>query len=88
MAGAAHSDDLGVSGPHVLGDVPEARLLSLHMRRCEIKVRFESGAKKKFLAVVFQPMTTISDYQSVPWSDSFQNIYNTHMCKMHLTVEK
>ena len=59
-----------------------------HMRRCEIKVQFESGAKKKFLAVVFQPMTTISDYQSVPWSHSFQNMYNTHMCKMQLTVEK
>ena len=59
-----------------------------NMRRCQIKVQFESGAKKKFLAALFQPTTSISDYQSVPWSQSFQNIYNTHMCKMYLTVEK
>ena len=57
-------------------------------RRCQIRVQFESGAKTKFLAALFQPITSISDYQSVPWSHSFQNMYNTHMCKMHLIVEK
>ena len=57
-------------------------------KRCQIKVQFESGAKKKILAALFQPTTSISDYQSVPWSHCFQNIYNTHMCKMYLTVEK
>ena len=30
-------------------------------RRCQIKVQFESGAKIKFLAALFQPMTSISD---------------------------
>ena len=55
---------------------------------CQIKVQFESGAKIKFLAALFYPMTSISDYQSVPWCHRFQNMYNTHMCKMHLKVEK
>ena len=58
------------------------------MRRCQIKVQFESGAKKKFLTALFQPTTSLSDYQSVPWSHSFQNIYNTYMCKIYLTLEK
>ena len=58
------------------------------MRRCQIRVQFESGARTKFLAALFQPMTSMSDYQSVPWSHSFQNMYNTHMFKMHLIVEK
>ena len=57
-------------------------------RRCQIRVQFESGARTKFLAALFQTITSISDYQSVPWSHSFQNMYNTHMCKMHLIVEK
>ena len=57
-------------------------------RRCQIRVQFDSGARTKFLATLFQPMTSMSDYQSVPWSHSFQNMYNTHMCKMHLIVEK
>ena len=59
-----------------------------YMRRCQIRVQFESGARTKFLATLFQPMTSMSDYQSVPWSHSFQNMYNTHMCKMHLIAEK
>ena len=57
-------------------------------RRCQIRVQFESGARTKFLAALFQPMTSMSDYQSVPWSHSFQKMYNTHMCKRHLIVEK
>ena len=60
------------------------KLNCLHMRRCQIRVQFESGARKKFLAPLFQPMTSMSDYQSVPWSHSFQKMYNTHMCKRHL----
>ena len=58
------------------------------MRRCQMKVQFESGANIKFLVALFQSMTSISDYQSVPWSHSFLNMYDTHMCKMYLTVEK
>ena len=57
-------------------------------RRCQIKVQFECRAKTKFLAALFQPITPISVYQSVPWSHSFQKMYNTHMCKRHLIVEK
>ena len=56
----------------------------LFKRRCQIKVQFESGVKTKFLAPIFQSMTSISDYQSIPRSHSFQNMYNTYMCKMHL----
>ena len=36
-----------------------------YMRRCQIRVQFESGARTKFLATLFQPMTSMSDYQSV-----------------------
>ena len=36
------------------------------MRRCQIKIQLESGAKIKFLAALFQPMTLISNYKSVP----------------------
>ena len=61
---------------------------SADMRRCQIKVQFESGVKTKFLAPIFQSMTSISDYQSIPRSHSFQNMYNTYMCKMHLKGEK
>ena len=57
-------------------------------RRCQIKVQFESGGKTKFPAALFQPMTPISHFQSVPWSHSFQNMYNNHICKMYLDVEK
>ena len=57
-------------------------------RRCQIKVQFESGAKKKFLESLFQPMTQILNYQSVPQTRSFQNMYNTYMWKMHLKGEK
>ena len=57
-------------------------------RRCQIKAQFESGVKTKFLAPIFQSMTSISDYQSIPRSHSFQNMYNTYMCKMHLKGEK
>ncbi len=57
-------------------------------RRCQIKVQFECGVKTKFLAPIFQSMTSISDYQSIPRSHSFQNMYNTYMCKMHLKGEK
>ena len=64
------------------------RGLYCSMRRCQIKVQFECRAKTKFLAALFQPITSISDYQSVPWSHSFQKMYNTHMCKRHLIVEK
>ena len=63
-------------------------LLGLNMIRCQIRVQFECAAKMKFLAVFSQPMTSISDYQSVPWCHRFQNMYNAHMCKMHLKVEK
>ena len=42
------------------------RVSGLHMRRCQIKVQFKSGAKKKFLESLFQPMTQILNYQSVP----------------------
>ena len=59
-----------------------------YMRRCQIKVQFESGVKTKFLAPIFQSMTSISDYQSIPRSHSFQNMYNTYLCKMHLKGEK
>ena len=62
--------------------------IKCNMRRCQIKVQFECKAKTKFLAALFQPITSISDYQSVPWSPSFQNMYNTHMYKMYLKVEK
>ena len=62
--------------------------ICMYMRRCQIRVQFESGARTKFLAALFQPMTSMSDYQSVPWSHSFQKMYNTHMCKRHLIVEK
>ena len=58
------------------------------MRRCQIEVQFESGARTKFLVALFQPMTSISDHKSVPWFHSFQNMYNTHMCKMNTEVEK
>ena len=50
--------------------------------RCQIKVQFECRAKTKFLAALFQPITSISDYQSVPWSHSFHKMYSTHMCKI------
>ena len=63
-------------------------LISWYMRRCQIRVQFKSGARTKFLAPLFQPMTSMSDYQSFPWSHSFQKMYNTHMCKRHLIVEK
>ena len=63
-------------------------VILLNMIRCQIRVQFECAAKIKFLAVFSQHMTSISDYQSVPWCHRFQNIYNTHMCKMHLKVEK
>ena len=63
-------------------------VILLNMIRCQIRVQFECAARIKFLAVFSQPMTSISDYQSVPWCHRFQNMYNTHMCKMHLKVEK
>ena len=63
-------------------------LYTLNMRRCQIEVQFESGARTKFLVALFQPMTSISDHKSVPWFHSFQNMYNTHMCKMNTEVEK
>ena len=71
-------------GRLVLGSIPSLQ----DMRRCQIKVQFESGVKTKFLAPIFQSMTSISDYQSIPRSHSFQNMYNTYMCKMHLKGEK
>ena len=38
--------------------VPQLYLvLEMLMRRCQIKVQFQSGAKKKFLESIFQPMT-------------------------------
>ena len=30
------------------------------MRRCQIRVHFEYGARTKFLAALFQPMTSMS----------------------------
>ena len=54
----------------------------------QITVQFEFRAKIKFLAALFHPLTSISDQQSVPWSNSFQNMYNTYMCKINLEVEK
>ena len=58
------------------------------MRRCQIEVQFESGAKIKFLESSFQSVISISNYQSVPWTHSFQKMYNTYMGKIHLKVEK
>ena len=55
---------------------------------CRIKVQFERGLKIKFLEYLFQSITWMSNYQSVPWTHSFQNMYNTYMCKMHLKGEK
>ena len=61
---------------------------SFHMRRCQIEVQFESGAKIKFLESSFQSVISISNYQSVPWTHSFQKMHNTYMGKIHLKVEK
>jgi len=57
-------------------------------RRCQIEVQFESGAKIKFLESSFQSVISISNYQSVPWTHSFQKMHNTYMGKIHLKVEK
>ena len=59
-----------------------------HMRRCQIKVQFKSGAKTKFLESLFKPETQILNHQNVPLTRSFQNVYNTYMWKMHLKGEK
>ena len=51
--------------------------MSIDMRRYQIRVKLECGAKIKFLAASFQPMTLMSNYQSAPWTRSFQNMYTT-----------
>ena len=79
QAGVSDVDKANIEGNTPLHIACKTGPIGLHKRRCQIKVQFESGAKTKFLAALFQPKKSISHYQSVPWSHSFQNMYNTHM---------
>ena len=51
---------------------------SMHcnMRRCQIRVRFESGVKKKFLAALNQLLTSFFQCHDIPWSHSFPKRYD------------
>ena len=44
-------------------------------RQCQIRVRFESGVKKKFLAALNQLLTSFFQFHDLPWSHSFQKRY-------------
>ena len=40
-------------------------------RQCQVRVRFESGVKKKFLAALNQLPTSFFQCHNIPWSHSF-----------------
>ena len=66
---------------------PQNRLLwrppSRSKRQCQIRVRFESGVKKKFLATLNQLLTSFFQYHDLPWSHSFQKRYDMYIVKMN-----
>ena len=47
-----------------------------YMRQCQIRVRFESGVKKKFLAALNQLLTSFFQCHDIPWSHSFPKRYD------------
>ena len=80
---------LSVQGPFIRSFImKEPSIVNEKVSDDQIKVLLEFRAKIKFQAALSHPMTSISDQQSVPWSNSFQNMYNTYMCKINLEVEK
>ena len=52
-------------------------------RQCQIRVRFESGVKTKFLAALNQLLTSFFQCHNLPWSHSFQKIYDMYIVKMN-----
>ena len=52
-------------------------------RQCQIRVRFESGVKKKFLAALNQLLTSFFHCHHLPWSHSFQKRYDMFIVKMN-----
>ena len=52
------------------------------MRQCQIRVRFESGVKKKFLAALNQLLTSFFQCHDLPWSHSFQKRYDMYIVKI------
>ena len=47
-----------------------------YMRQCQIRVRFESGVKTKFLAALNQLLTSFFQCYDIPWSHSFPKRYD------------
>ena len=53
------------------------------MRQCQIRVRFESGVKTKFLAALNQLLTSFFQCHNLPWSHSFQKRYDMYIVKIN-----
>ena len=53
------------------------------MRQCQIRVRFESGVKTKFLAALNQLLTSFFQCHDIPWSHSFPKRYDMYIVKIN-----
>ena len=58
-------------------------LRNVPKRQCQIRVRFESGVKKRFLAALNQLITSFFQCHDLPWSHSFQKRYDMYIVKMN-----
>ena len=52
-------------------------------RQCQIRVRFESGVKTKFLAALNQLLTSFVQCHNIPWSHSFPKRYDMYIVKIN-----
>ena len=52
-------------------------------RQCQIRVRFESGVKTKFLAALNQLLTSFFQCHDIPWSHSFPKRYDMYIVKIN-----
>ena len=66
-------DGIGMDGMVTIG----------HMRQCQIRVRFESGVKTKFLAALNQLLTSFFQCHDIPWSPSFPKRYDMYIVKIN-----
>ena len=60
-----------------------AMMVLMVMRQCQIRVWFESGVKKKILAASNQPLTSFFRCHDLPWSQSFQKMYDMYIVKVN-----
>ena len=51
------------------------------MRQCQIRARFESGVKTKFLAALNQLLKSFFHCHDIPWSHSFPKRYDMYIVK-------